>query len=487
MVALADVSFSINTGDFLGICGENGAGKSTLMKILSGSYSHTEYTGEILVDGKPAKITSIQDSQKLGVEMTYQEQNVMLDATVAENLMVGNLPGGRMVVNFKEMYATVEKFLREMNLNLDPRQTLRTVSNGGQIQMISIMRAVLKHPRILVLDEPTTALTDNEVEIVFNMLNRLRKEGITCIYISHKLEEVFRMCDKVMVLRDGHMISMHEDIREVTRDSLISEMIGRELSNTYHHKDVHTDEVVLSVRNMRIRNPNNAAINIIDDMSFDLHKGEVLGLGGLVGAGRSEILGAIFAQITQGVSREVTLNGESVSIKKPMDAIRLGIGYLTEERRSSGLVVQMTVRENISLASLKDLAGGLAINAEDERAKTRKVFEDLHIKAPSLETLVGTLSGGNQQKVVLAKWLMTNCRVLFLDEPTKGIDVGAKSEFYQIIDALTEQGISIVLVSSDMPEFISLCDRCLVIADGGVRAELIGSQITQENIMRAVV
>ena len=487
MVALADVSFSINKGDFLGICGENGAGKSTLMKILSGSYSHTEYTGEILVDGKPAKITSIQDSQKLGVEMTYQEQNVMLDATVAENLMVGNLPGGRMVVNFKEMYATVEKFLREMNLNLDPRQTLRTVSNGGQIQMISIMRAVLKHPRILVLDEPTTALTDNEVEIVFNMLNRLRKEGITCIYISHKLEEVFRMCDKVMVLRDGHMISMHEDIREVTRDSLISEMIGRELSNTYHHKDVHTDEVVLSVRNMRIRNPNNAAINIIDDMSFDLHKGEVLGLGGLVGAGRSEILGAIFAQITQGVSREVTLNGESVSIKKPMDAIRLGIGYLTEERRSSGLVVQMTVRENISLASLKDLAGGLAINAEDERAKTRKVFEDLHIKAPSLETLVGTLSGGNQQKVVLAKWLMTNCRVLFLDEPTKGIDVGAKSEFYQIIDALTEQGISIVLVSSDMPEFISLCDRCLVIADGGVRAELIGSQITQENIMRAVV
>ena len=486
MVALADVSFSINKGDFLGICGENGAGKSTLMKILSGSYSHTEYTGEILVDGKPVKITSIKDSQKLGVEMTYQEQNVMLDATVAENLMVGNLPGGKLVVNFKKMYATVEKFLREMNLNLDPRQTLRTVSNGGQIQMISILRAVLKHPRILVLDEPTTALTDNEVEIVFNMLTRLRQEGITCIYISHKLEELFRMCNKVLVLRDGRMISTH-DIDHVTRDTLISEMIGRELSNTYHHRDVHTDEVVLSVRNMRIRNPNNEAINIIDDLSFDVHKGEVLGLGGLVGAGRSEILGAIFAQITQGVSRELTLNGERVTIKKPMDAIRLGIGYLTEERRSSGLVIQMTVRENISLASLKDLAGGLAISAEDERNKTQKIFDDLHIKAPSLETVVGTLSGGNQQKVVLAKWLMTQCKVLFLDEPTKGIDVGAKSEFYQIIDALTEQGISIVLVSSDMPEFISLCDRCLVIADGGVRAELIGSQITQENIMRAVV
>lgn len=486
VVALDQVNFTLMPGDFLGICGENGAGKSTLMKILSGSYRHGEYEGEIAVDGNPVKIDSIKKAQELGIEMAYQELNVMLDVTVAENLMVGNLPGGKCVVDFNRAYRETQEFLSELELDLNPRQIVRSITNSGQIQMISILRAVIKKPKILVLDEPTTALTEKETEIVFQMLERLNKDGVSIIYISHKLEEVYRLCNKVMVLRDGKTINNHS-IRDISRDILVEEMVGRKVDCIYKHKNVSTEEVVMRVKNLHIPNPNISTKNIIDNLSFDLHKGEILGLAGLVGAGRSEILGAIFAQITEGIKKEIEIEGRKVELRQPSDAVKEGIAFLTEERRVSGLVLPMSIRENISLASLKKLKGWPAIERKQENKETRVYYDKLHIKAPSPEAVVGTLSGGNQQKVILAKWLMTNCKILFLDEPTKGIDVGAKNDFYLIIDELTKQGISIVLVSSDMPEFISLCDRCIVIAEGGARAELEGEEITQVNIMKEVV
>lgn len=486
VVALDHVNITLMPGDFLGICGENGAGKSTLMKILSGSYRYGEYEGEIWIDGSPVKIDSIRKAQEYGIEMAYQELNVMLDASIAENLMVGNLPGSKFMVDFKKTYKETREFLDELGLDLNPKQVVRTVTNSGQIQMISIMRAVIKHPRILVLDEPTTALTDNETEIVFKMLERLNREGTSIIYISHKLEELYRLCNKVVVLRDGKTINSH-DINEIPKDVLVEEMVGRKVDNIFKHINVSTDEVVMRVKNLHIPNPNISTKNIIDDLSFELHRGEILGLAGLVGAGRSEILGAIFGQMTAGIKKEVEIEGKKVQINKPSDAVKEGVAFLTEERRTSGLVLSMKIRENISLASLKHLAGWPAINRKKEKEETTTYYERLKIKAPSQETVVSTLSGGNQQKTILAKWLMTNCKILFLDEPTKGIDVGAKNEFYNIIDDLTKKGISILLVSSDMPEFISLCDRCIVIAEGDARAELKGEEITQVNIMKEVV
>lgn len=486
VLALDDVSFSVQPGEFLGICGENGAGKSTLMKILSGSYPSGSYEGEMLIDGEAVRMDSIHTAQQLGIEMAYQELNVMLDATVAENLMVGNLPGGKHVINYKELYSTTKEFLNKVSVDLDPKQILRSVTNSGQIQLISILRAIIKKPRILVLDEPTTALTGNEVKQVFAILETLRKEGVTVLYISHKLEEVFELCDSILVLRDGKSVASHK-ITEVTQNQLIEEMVGRTLDDKYHHKKVATDEVVLSVKNLHIPNPNISTKNIMDDLSFEVHRGEVFGLGGLVGAGRSEVLGAIFGQITNGVRKTIEVEGKPVTINKPADAVAAGIAFLTEERRSSGLVLGMNIRENISLASLKKLKGFPAINRKEEIKGISAFYNKLRIKAPSAETRVGNLSGGNQQKVVLAKWLMTECKILFLDEPTKGIDVGAKREFYEIIDELTEKGMAVVLVSSDMPEFVSLCDRCIVLADAKAQVELEGEDITQVNIMKGVI
>ncbi len=486
VLALDNVSFSLKQGEFLGICGENGAGKSTLMKILSGSYPYGSYEGELHIDGKPVKMDSISTAQALGIEMAYQELNVMLDATVAENLMVGNLPGGKYIVDFKKLYNMTREFLDKVSVDLDPAQILRSVTNSGQIQLISILRAIIKKPRILVLDEPTTALTGNEVKQVFAILEQLRKEGVSILYISHKLDEVFELCDSVLVLRDGKSVAFHL-INEVSQNQLIEEMVGRNLENQYRHKNVSTDEVVLSVKKLHIPNPNISTKNIIDELSFEVHRGEVFGLGGLVGAGRSEVLGAIFGQLTNGVKKIIEIEGQEIQITKPADAVAAGLAFLTEERRSSGLVINMNIRENISLASLKKLKGYPAINERKETKETGRFYEKLRIKAPSQETRVGNLSGGNQQKVVLAKWLMTECKVLFLDEPTKGIDVGAKREFYDIIDELTQKGMAVVLVSSDMPEFISLCDRCIVLADGKAQAELAGDEITQVNIIKEVV
>ncbi len=483
--ALKHVNLQLRRGEILGICGENGAGKSTLMKVLSGSFSHSEYEGEIIVDGEVVRFSSVADAQKYGIEMVYQEINVIPMCTVAENMFVNNIPGKGFMVDYRTLYANTRKMLEKIGLDVQPQSPMMLL-NSGQMQMVSLMRAYIKNPKVLVLDEPTSALTDNEVDVLMSILNELRDRGVSCIYISHKLEEVYRICDRVMVMRDGETINVHE-IGNVTTELLIEEMIGRKVENLYPKQKVEIGGEIMRVEGVTIPHPTIEGRNIVEDVSFTLHRGEVLGIGGLVGSGRSEILETIFGIQRNGARKRIFIDGQEVRIDSPSDAMKAGIGFITEERKKNGIIWMLSIRENISAASLNELPGRLFINRPEERKRTQEIFDALHIKAPSVETPVVSLSGGNQQKVVVGKWLLKDPRILLVDEPTRGIDVGAKAEIYKLMNDLTEKGISIIMVSSDMPELINMSDRCLVISNGRITGQFEGADITDENVMRAAI
>lgn len=486
VIALKNVNIQLNQGEILGVCGENGAGKSTLMKVLSGSYPAGSYEGEIFIDGKPAVFTRVPDSQNAGIEMIYQEINVLLDSSIAENIFVGNLPLKHGFVDYRKLYADTEALLKLAKMDyLSPKQFVRPL-NSGQMQMISLLRAYVKNPRILILDEPTSSLTDNEVDTLMEILDGLRKKGTSSLYISHKLDEIYRICNRVQVIRDGQTISNHL-ITQVDRNTLVEDMVGRKVENLYPKKEVAIGEEVLRVEHLSMPHPSKPGKKIVDDVSFSVRKGEILGIGGLVGAGRSETIGAIFGQYDKGVTKEVYIRGEKVEIHTPLDAIRHGIGMITEERKLTGMVPMLSIRENISLASLPKLTKRLFMDEKEEREETGKLFESLRIKAPSLETKVFTLSGGNQQKVILGKWLLNEPQILFVDEPTKGIDVGTKADFYTLLSDLAAQGVAIVMVSSDMPELISMSDRCLVLSEGRLTAQLQKGEITETAVMQAAI
>ena len=485
VIALKDVSMSVYEGEILAICGENGAGKSTLMKVLSGSYSNREYEGEIYVDGQKKEFTSVSFSQNQGIEMVYQEQNVMLDASVAENIFVGNLPLWHGFVNYKLLYARTEKLMKSIGLDISPKTRARKL-NSGQLQLMSVIRAISKNPRIMVLDEPTTALTDAEVEMLFKLLNEKRAQGMSFIFITHKIEEIYQLADRAIVMRDGEVVATHDDLN-VERHVLIEELVGRKIENMYFKERNAKEEEVFRVEHLTVPHPLIKGRNLIDDVSFVLHKGEILGIGGLVGAGRSELLGAIFGELREGVQKRVLIDGKEVSIHSPRDAIANGIGFITEERRRSGYVWVMTIRENLSLVSLPELSTRGFIRRKDERRRSEEMFNQLGVKAPSVETVIVNLSGGNQQKVVIGKWLLKQPRILFIDEPTKGIDVGAKAEIYKMLNQLTRSGMSIVMVSSDMPELISMSDRCLILSGGRFTDVLEGERLTQNNVMNAML
>ena len=488
VLALSDVSLNLKSGEILAICGENGAGKSTLMKVLSGKYTSSEYDGEIWFDGQKIEHMNVAKAREIGIEMVYQETNVFLDGSIMENLFVGELPGKGAFVDYKELKERSKELLDEVGMgHLNPTSVCRPLSSG-QLQLLSIARARVKKPNIIVFDEPTSALTNSEVKLLFGLIRKMQEEGVGIIYISHKLEEVFELADRVMVIRDGHKIS-EKLISETNNDALIEDMIGRTMTDMYpHDPSPATDEVVLSVKHLTVPNPSASDMNIVEDISFDLHRGEILGLGGLIGAGRSESLGAIFGQYTEGVTKEVYLEGKKVDIKEPNDAIKLGIAFATEERKRNGFVWMLPIFQNITLISLRTLLPHkflIDFKAEQEQSKT--MFDRLRIKAPSMKTLAGTLSGGNQQKVVLGKWLVANPKILFIDEPTKGIDVGTKSEFYKILRELTQQGISIIMVSSDMPELVNMSDRILVLSSGKIQGELTGEHRTQREVMELAI
>lgn len=485
VIALKDVSISLKQGEVLAICGENGAGKSTLMKVLSGSYTSREYDGEIWVDGKQVDFTSVAVAEACGIEMVYQELNVMLDASIAENIYVGNLPMKKIFVDYSKLYEDTAEMLAQVGLALDPKQRVRGL-NSGQMQMISIARALSKSPRIIVLDEPTSSLTDKETDILMDAIQRLRAKGVSFLFISHKLDEVFRIADRVVVMRDGEVITTN-DIDSVTTDELVTAMIGRPIENMYPEHHCTSDREVLRVEHLTVPHPTIRDQNIVEDISFALHEGEILGIGGLVGAGRSEVLSAIFGYLYTGVKKEMWLNGEKVDIRSPKDAIRHGMGYVTEERKQTGFIWVHSIRENLTLACLKKISPRWFVRKKQEKEMAQKMFDRLDVKAPSLETMMVNLSGGNQQKVVVGKWLLSEPKILLIDEPTKGIDVSTKAELYKIMCELTEKGFSIILVSSDMPELVSMSDRCLVLSNKHITGEFTGDEITQKNVMKAAI
>jgi ABC-type sugar transport system ATPase subunit len=485
VTALDNVSLDLNQGEILAVCGENGAGKSTLMKILSGSYPGSSYDGEIRIDGRKVVFNNVRNAEKSGIQMIYQEISLLLDLTVAENIYLGNWPVNKLgLVDYKKMVDGAAEALKVIGLKIDPTVTVRNLGTSTQ-QLLSILKAYLKNPKILILDEPTSALTDHEINTLFTLIGNMKKKNISCIYISHKLEEVFRIADRISVLRDGKHISTCSK-QDVSEQKLVEDMVGRKIENLFPKHQVDIGAEVLKVEKLCVPHPYIARKFVVQDVGFSVRKGEILGVAGLIGSGRTEALNGLFKVIQENVTGKVYMHGKEVVIKKPKDAIKNGIGLITEDRKKSGYVGTMDVGENITLASLKQISG-LLIDNNKEKVLSETYKNKLSIKVPSLNSNILTLSGGNQQKVIVAKWLMANLEVLLFDEPTRGIDVGAKAEIYQLMNELVRQGMAIVMVSSEMPELLAMSDRIVVFANGRVAGEFKREEFDQLNIMRVAM
>jgi len=481
VLALDDVNISLKKGEILSICGENGAGKSTLMKVLAGEYPHGTYSGDIIIDGEPVRITSNRAAEEHGIAMIYQEISVELDLSVAENILLGILPKKKNgMVDWKEARNIARDTLRSLNIDSNVNTNVRDFSSSVQ-QLICIARALVRKPKILILDEPTAALTESESTHLINVLTELKASGISCIYISHKLDEVFRISDRVIIMRDARVVSTYTR-ENIDPSALIEDMVGRRINDMYPSMEGRLiGEEVLRVENMTVPHPY-APRDIVTDISFSVKKGEVLGLVGLVGSGRSELLRAVFGALPKR-NGKVFIDGKECNISSPFDAINHGIGLLTEDRKKDGIVGPMNIEQNMTLSVLDKISRLMFIRSRTEQEKANKYFQSMRIKAPSLKTNILNLSGGNQQKVVLAKSLLTDMKVLFLDEPTRGIDVGAKSEIYKIIQELSSNGLSIVMISSEHPELLAMCDRFVVIGKGRFIGELDKEEADETTIL----
>ncbi len=479
--ALDGVTFDLYKGELHALVGENGAGKSTLMKILGGVYPHPEYGGEISIDGTAKRFRNVREAEEVGIAVIFQELALVKDMTIGENIFLGREPRRFGVVRGQELYSRAQKLLDDLRLPLNPRTLVRNLGIGQQ-QLVEIAKALSQDARILVLDEPTAALTDTEVETLFGILDKLRARGVGMIYISHKLNEVFRMSDRITVLRDGRTIGT-EQTSALDEATVIARMVGREVGDIFPTVDHAQGEVMFEARRFSVSDTSVAGKKLVSDVSFAVRRGEVLGIAGLMGAGRSDLLLAIFGAHAGRVTGEVMVEGKPVRIENPAEAIKHGLGFVTEDRKRFGLLLEQTILNNMTLAGLARISGRFVTNAEREAAAGNRSMKELRVKANSIFTVAGTLSGGNQQKVVLAKWLLTNPRVLFLDEPTRGIDVGAKQEIYAQINQLAKQGLAIVLVSSELPEVLGMSDRVLVLHEGRVTGEFTRRTATPEKVM----
>ena len=479
--ALKDVSINLKHNEILAICGENGAGKSTLMKVLSGAWPADTYTGEILVEGAPQKFMNTADSSKAGIEMIYQEISVHLDLSIAENIFLNRVPTKNGVVQWKKMFDDAKTYLDMVGLDLPTNTKMRELS-ASQCQMVCIARALSRNPKILVLDEPTSPLTELEVESLFEILNKLRADGISCIYISHKMKEIMQIADRVCVMRDGGYV-WTKDVADITIEQVVEAMVNRKIGNMYPKEIFELGEEVFSLKNLRIKHPYNPKKYLVDGIDLNVRKGEILALVGLVGAGRSETFNAIMGNM-KCTYDSMKIDGEEVHIKDPYDAISHGIAMLSEDRKVNGFVPTLDVAQNISLARLDKISKKGIIKAKTENEFGREYIDKLSIKVRDEHDSVANLSGGNQQKVVLSKWLMAEPKVLLLDEPTRGIDVGAKTQIYEIMTDLAKQGMAIIMVSSEFPELVGMCDRFLLLADGKIRGELSREEADEEVFLR---
>ena len=478
--ALDNVTFSVRKGEIHGLCGENGAGKSTLMKVLSGVYPYGTYEGQIFINDKEVQFKNIKESQRAGVSIIYQELALVGEMTVAENILLNHDLMRRKVIDWNLLYAESLKWIKQIGLDIDPQMKVKDLSVGKQ-QLIEIAKALTNHSQIIILDEPTAALTESEVDILMNILRDLRAKGVTCIYISHKLTEVLEITDSVTVLRDGQTIET-VPTKDLTEEKIIEKMVGRNLTEIYPYEPRQQGNIVLNVEGYSVQHKGTGK-TIIDNVSFSLKKGEILGIAGLMGAGRTELFTSMIGSFPGKSTGTLKIDGKQTKIKNPKDAIAAGIAYVSEDRKRYGLVLGMDIAKNTTLASLSKVKTKGIIDDALEMKAAEEINKRLKTKAPNLEVKVSSLSGGNQQKVVLSKWLLNDPKILVLDEPTRGIDVGAKYEIYKIIDELAKQGVGIVIVSSELPEILGMSDRILVMSEGSIQGELSREEATQEKIM----
>jgi putative multiple sugar transport system ATP-binding protein len=482
--ALEQVSLDVRRGEIHAICGENGAGKSTLMKVLSGVYPTGSYDGEIVYDGQSASFANIRDSEHVGIVIIHQELALVPYLSIAENLFLGNERRGRSrLIDWNLANADAAKLLAEVGLDENPVTPVGQLGVGKQ-QLVEIAKALSKDVRLLILDEPTAALNDSDSAHLLNLLRRLKERGITSIMISHKLNEITAIADRVTVIRDGRTVeTLRLDAGEVTQERIIRGMVGRDLESFYPDRTSNTGEEVLRVENWTVWHPTQDR-KVVDDASFSVRAGEVVGIAGLMGAGRTELAMSIFGRAYgRDISGRIFLHGKEVRARNVAEAIDRGIAYATEDRKRYGLNLLEDIRRNVSAAALGKLSTRGWVNGNEETKVAEESRKSMNIKAPSVMSIVGKLSGGNQQKVVLSKWLFTDPEVLILDEPTRGIDVGAKYEIYTIINRLVATGKAVVVISSELPELLGICDRIYTLSAGRMTGQLPVGEATQESLM----
>ena len=469
---LKSAGFLLDHGEIHALMGENGAGKSTLMKILTGVY--TRDAGTVIVDGQEVCYKNPQEAEKAGIVFIHQELNVLFDLTVEENMFLGKeIKKGFGVCDKKAMRQEVKKILDRLGVNIDPGQRMNELSVGQQ-QMIEIAKALMVDAKVIIMDEPTAALTQSETTVLFQVVNSLREKGVSIVYISHRMEEIFELCDRITVLRDGSYIDTKK-ICDTDMNDVVKMMIGREIGERYPVREAKIGSVAFEVKGL-------TCPGVFENVSFQVHSGEVLGVSGLMGAGRTEIMQAIFGNMPH-VTGEIFLDGMKIQNRNPQEAMKNGIGFITEDRKVEGLMLEESIMKNISIANLGRISKSGVLNKGSEEALVKKGIEELHIKCFGPPHECNNLSGGNQQKVVFAKWIYTDPKVLILDEPTRGVDIGAKKEIYSIINDLAEKGVAIIMVSSELPEVLGMSDRIMVVREGLVRGILQKEEANQENIM----
>jgi len=483
--ALSDVSFRVAEGEIHCLVGENGAGKSTLMKVLSGVYPYGDYIGEILLRNQPQKFRGIGDSERAGIGIIYQELALVPEMTVYDNILLGHELKSGITVNLNETIKKATEMLKKVRLDMNPSTKVADLGVGKQ-QLVEIAKALSRDVKILILDEPTAALNEDDCENLFEILRGLKRDGVTCIMISHKLKEVIRIADTVTVLRDGHTVCTLDAGRgEVSEGILIKHMVGREIDDVYPKRTKKiSEEVVLEIRNWTAFSPG-LGKTVLKDMNFRVKRGEIVGFAGLMGSGRTELARSIFGNPDgYRVAGEIFVEGKPAHFSEPREAIESGVAYASEDRKKNGLILIQDVKQNITLANLKALATRGVVDANGETKIAEEYRTALSIKTPSIDQKVLNLSGGNQQKVSVAKWLFVKPKVLILDEPTRGIDVGAKYEIYTLMNKLVDQGMSIVMISSELPEILGMSDRVYIVSTGKITGELPIAEATQEKIMQ---
>jgi len=487
--ALDGVNFSVKKGEIHALVGENGAGKSTLIKILCGVYPYGAYEGQIVFAGEERKFANIKNVEDAGIACIHQELNLAPDLSICENIFLNNKPNRFGIIDYDAMYDKTMELLKMIGLEVgggncvSPNDQIKNLGIG-QRQLVEIAKALLVDAKLLILDEPTAALSESESAILLNILDGLRKKGVTCIYISHKLDEVMRMADTITVLRDGQTIETRAK-KDMDKEAMITLMVGRELKNMFPREPHERKEVAFEIQNYNVSHPDILGKMLINNVNIKAYKGEILGITGLVGAGRTELFTSIYGAYNEPATGSVYIHGQEVDIKSPIDALHNGLIFLSEDRKKLGLNLIMSIRENITLSSSKKISRFGVIDKDKAIYESNQYARDLKIKAPNVEVLAGTLSGGNQQKVLIAKGLMMDPKVMVFDEPTRGIDVGAKYEIYKIMNKLVDEGVTVIMISSEMEEILGMSDRIITMSGGRVTGEFDIQEVTQKKLMYA--